>query len=133
MNCIDRNIRSGDNNIDEYIEFLEDSLLSFDTSNIKRLLISADNIAGRLADDLDNIANGINMGFFLMSEDKEDKKLDRVLGIITKIESFTKISNAVKDIKPKIKDEVKEEESTKIGSVKRLNAFEKVIAGKKSS
>lgn len=130
MKVIDRNIRSGDKAIDEYIEFLEESLLSFETSNIKRLIISADNIAGKLADDLDNISRGINTGFHLISDDKDDKKLDRVMSVVGKVKEFISISDSANQILPKIKEEQVIEEQKAIDTKKRLNAFEKVIMEK---
>lgn len=54
---IDRSIRTGDKKKDSYIEALEDTVESFNGSNVKQLIRSIDNMAGKLSQDMDLIAS----------------------------------------------------------------------------
>lgn len=127
MSIIDKSIRSGDGSVDSYIEWLEESLISFEASNIKRLIISADSVAGKLADDLDNV---INSGSSLISFDKDDKTMDRVMNVITKVKDFISISESATLLRPKNKKEDCIEEELKT-TTKNLNAFEMAISKRK--
>jgi len=53
---ISKDIRSGDKTVDSYLEALERELLSYQGSNVKKLIRSIDGLAGKISKDLDIIA-----------------------------------------------------------------------------
>lgn len=115
---INRSVRCGDNKVDDYITLLEDYLLSFDTSNIKKLIVAADLISGQIANDLQLIALGKkDMKLNILSAQSDDKTFDRCLKIIEKINAFKSVSDIAIEMKPTVKGD-KEAEKIDLGAPK---------------
>lgn len=140
---IDKEIRSGDPRVDEYIAQMEDYIQSFDTSHIKRLLVASDIVASQLANDMVMLATGTHrspstdaMGLpcsvsnlNILSDDKDDKTLERLLNIVGKIKDFKVISDMVKAMKPE--EKVKAEEENKVIKLDPAkNAYEQMLEEK---
>lgn len=94
---IDRSIRSGNKTVDGYLEALEAELVSFNGSKVKLLIRSIDNMAGKLAKDLDMISaeqklpNGDEV-------ELSNKLVDTFLKMVKdadKIKSFSDMINTV--------------------------------------
>lgn len=120
-------IKTGDLMVDQYIEDLHDYILSFEASNIKKLILATDRLAGVIAEDIDKIIQGedetedeVLMGYNeddepiyekmsknnlkILSDSKDSKVYDRILNLISKIESFEKVSKAAKTLIPVVEE-----------------------------
>jgi hypothetical protein len=101
-------LRSGIANVDAYIEKLEEKVNAINGSNTLRLITSIDSMAGKIATDIDMMANG------QQDEDGNDveishKIVDTFIKLIDKsdkIKSFSEVVEALRSL-----DEVKEEGS----------------------
>lgn len=85
---IDKTIRSGDVKVDDYIGRLE-KLYEF--SNLYRFIMAANEIAGVMADDMSKIAKGDKKGLKLLSNDKDDKLIDRLSNVLKQVDNIKKI------------------------------------------
>lgn len=136
---IDKTIRSGNIEVDEYISKMEEYILSFDTSHIKKLIVASDIVASQLAGDMVMIATNTHREkvsdddsgvavykskLNILSDDKDDKLLERLLNIVGKIPTFKQISDMVLAMKPKEKAEA-EESVVKLDPTK--NAYEQMM------
>lgn len=106
---IDKSIRSNNKEVDEYIEQLEEALLTSTTSNINKLIKSADELAGVIADDMSLIIKGEKEGLVLLSSDSTDKLTERMMLILKNIQTFKDVADTAKSMQPTVKDEVREE------------------------
>jgi hypothetical protein len=101
-------LRTGISNIDDYIEKLEEKVNAINGSNTLRLITSIDSMAGKIATDIDMMANG------QQDEDGNDveishKIVDTFIKLIDKsdkIKSFSEVVEALRSL-----DETKEETS----------------------
>jgi 2-oxo-4-hydroxy-4-carboxy--5-ureidoimidazoline (OHCU) decarboxylase len=101
-------LRSGITNVDAYIEKLEEKVNAINGSNTLRLITSIDSMAGKIATDIDMMANG------QQDEEGNDveishKIVDTFIKLIDKsdkIKSFSEVVEALRSL-----DEVKEEGS----------------------
>jgi hypothetical protein len=101
-------LRTGISNIDDYIEKLEEKVNAINGSNTLRLITSIDLMAGKIATDIDMMANG------QQDEDGNDveishKIVDTFIKLIDKsdkIKSFSEVVEALRSL-----DETKEETS----------------------
>jgi uncharacterized protein YjaG (DUF416 family) len=101
-------LRTGISNIDAYIEKLEEKVNAINGSNTLRLITSIDSMAGKIATDIDMMANG------QQDEDGNDveishKIVDTFIKLIDKtdkIKAFSEVVEALRSL-----DEVKEEGS----------------------
>jgi uncharacterized protein YjaG (DUF416 family) len=101
-------LRSGITNVDAYIEKLEEKVNAINGSNTLRLITSIDSMAGKIATDIDMMANG------QQDEDGNDveishKIVDTFIKLIDKtdkIKAFSEVVEALRSL-----DEVKEEGS----------------------
>lgn len=101
-------LRSGITDVDAYIEKLEEKVNAINGSNTLRLITSIDSMAGKIATDIDMMANG------QQDEDGNDvqishKIVDTFIKLIDKsdkIKSFSEVFEALRSL-----DEVKEEGS----------------------
>jgi hypothetical protein len=101
-------LRTGISNIDAYIEKLEEKVNAINGSNTLRLITSIDSMAGKIATDIDMMANG------QQDEEGNDveishKIVDTFIKLIDKsdkIKSFSEVVEALRSL-----DEVKEEGS----------------------
>lgn len=85
---IDKTIRSGDQKVDEYIERLEKM---YEFSNLYRYIMAANEIAGVMADDMIKISQGKKTGLKLLSNDKDDKLIDRLSNVLKQVDNIKKI------------------------------------------
>lgn len=142
---IDKTIRSGNYEVDEYISKMEEYILSFDTSHIKRLIVASDIVASQLAGDMVMLATNTHrtmgrdedsgMAVFksnltILSEDKDDKLLERLLNIVGKIPTFKQISDMVVAMKPQEKAAA-EAENAMIKLDPNKNVYEQMLEMKK--
>jgi hypothetical protein len=101
-------LRTGISNIDAYIEKLEEKVNAINGSNTLRLITSIDSMAGKIATDIDMMANG------QQDEDGNDveishKIVDTFIKLIDKsdkIKSFSEVVEALRSL-----DETKDETS----------------------
>jgi 2-oxo-4-hydroxy-4-carboxy--5-ureidoimidazoline (OHCU) decarboxylase len=101
-------LRSGISNVDAYIEKLEEKVNAINGSNTLRLITSIDSMAGKIATDIDMMANG------QQDEEGNDveishKIVDTFIKLIDKsdkIKSFSEVVEALRSL-----DETKEETS----------------------
>jgi hypothetical protein len=101
-------LRSGISKLDAYIEKLEEKVNAINGSNTLRLITSIDSMAGKIATDIDMMANG------QQDEDGNDveishKIVDTFIKLIDKtdkIKAFSEVVEALRSL-----DEVKEEGS----------------------
>lgn len=95
-----QNLRSGIKEVDEYIEKLEGKVNAINGSNTLRLITSIDAMAGKIATDIDMMANG------QQNEDGEEveishKIVDTFIKLIDKsdkIKSFSEVVEALKSL-----------------------------------
>ena len=93
-------LRSGNKEVDEYIEKLENKVNSINGSNTLRLITSIDSMAGKIATDIDMMANG------QQNEDGEEveishKIVDTFIKLIDKsdkIKSFSEVVEALQSL-----------------------------------
>lgn len=130
-------ITTGDPAIDSYIQDLHNYILSFEASNIKKLILATDRLAGVIAEDIDKIIQGedeiedeVLMGYDdedepiyeketrstlkILSDSKDSKVYDRILNLISKIESFEKVSKAAKSLIPAVEEFVEKSEEEEL-------------------
>jgi hypothetical protein len=94
------NLRSGIKDVDNYIKKLEDKVNAINGSNTLRLITSIDSMAGKIATDIDMMANG------QQDEDGNDveishKIVDTFIKLIDKsdkIKSFSDVVEALRSI-----------------------------------
>jgi hypothetical protein len=89
MSLIDKNIRSGNKQVDDYIERLE---TMFNFSNLYRFIMAANEVAGVMADDMSKIAQGKKDKLKILSDDKDDKFTERLTTILKQVDVIKKIS-----------------------------------------
>lgn len=119
---INLNIRSGKEDVDAYISDLEQYILSWEASNIKKLLTACDDLSGVVAEDVTLISKGTpNPKLKILSEDKSDL-YDKFIDLMGKIKNFKAASDILEEIKPKvIQLNSKEPESAeKVKPVRRI-------------
>jgi hypothetical protein len=100
-------LRSGIKDVDIYIEKLEDKVNAINGSNTLRLITSIDSMAGKIATDIDMMANG------QQDEDGNDveishKIVDTFIKLIDKsdkIKSFSDVVEALRSIEDNDKDD----------------------------
>jgi len=120
-------IKTGDPAVDQYIQDLHEYILSFEASNIKKLILATDRLAGVIAEDIDKIIQGedetedemftgydeddepvyekvTKSNLKVLSDSKDSKVYDRILNLISKIESFEKVSKAAKSLIPVVEE-----------------------------
>ena len=101
---IDKNIRSGNAIVDEYLEGIENELLKKDTLAIHRLIYAANKISVVLANDLDLISTDRSDEARILSDDKESKTLERVMMLLKGVETFKSISDIADTMLPELVD-----------------------------
>lgn len=124
---IKNGIKTGDPEVDKYIQDLHEYILNFEASNIKKLILATDRLAGVIAEDIDKIIEGedetedevfveydeegepvyekvTKSNLKVLSDSKDSKVYDRILNLISKIESFEKVSKAAKTLIPIVEE-----------------------------
>lgn len=122
---INKQIRSGDKKVDEYIMLLE-SRIENPTSNIQKLIYACNDVAGIIADDVillkengndDEIDNRLQM-----LGSKKNKIYDRFINLVGQIKHFKTISDLSDEMSnptTKNKKEAATEVETEVKPVKR--------------
>ena len=139
-------IKSGVEEIDEYIDSLHKHILSFDTSNIKKVILSLDNVMGDISDDLNLISSGDTWipdvitydndgkeaskicGYSklkVLSDESSSKTFDRVMVLMTKVKDFKSVSELADTLKPDVED-VKEDKKPTIKIDPSKNVMEQI-------
>lgn len=122
-----RGLKTGDEEVDQYIEDLHNYLLSFETSNIKKLILSLDRMAGVLAEDVDMIIEGddweshpteiesedgdhvvtIDTGrsrLRILTDSKDSKSFERVMSLMQRIKDIHEVAKIAKSYVPTAED-----------------------------
>lgn len=112
MSCEIKFIRSGNAEVDQYIESLETWITDFDASNITKLIKSCDNIAGIISSDMDIIAESdpedeLDSKLKILSASRQ-KVYDRLMVTIQKLDSFRGVQATLESSKPKVSQLVNE-------------------------
>lgn len=150
---IKKGIKTGNDQIDQYIEELHEYILNFETSNIKKLILSLDKLAGVIAEDIDMIINGtdweedplnmasdedeedvfINTGrsrLKVLSDSKDSKVYDRIMSLLQRVKDFELVSKAAKGLLPDVEEYVeKTDQEELIKDIKlkgKGNSFEEM-------
>jgi len=121
------NLRSGNKEVDDYIEALENKVKSFSASNTKRLIRSIDGMAGKLADDLDMINESKQNGDGTEVE-LSSKFINSFLSLAEKadkIEKFSEIADKMYGVKTEETETITyTEETTTTTTEPEVNLFE---------
>lgn len=103
---INRKIRTKDNEIvNNYIQELEEELLRREDSSINKFIISANKVAEVFAKDLNHLAEGNEEMCILLTSDKDDKTVDRIMAVIKNTKEFKTISEIADSMVPEIINE----------------------------
>lgn len=122
---IDKSIRStSEQNVNDYIEWLESVLTSFEAKGVKKLIVSLDMIVERFAEDALMVAknqhkdiDGILLPMAIIDDDKNSKLFDRFMVLISKIGDIKNLSDIAETFKLEVKEEKKSAANQKIGDV----------------
>lgn len=137
---INKKIRSNQPEIDNYIEQLENHILDFDVSSIKRLIVACNEVAGIIADDIillkENTSDDEIDNKLQMMGSKKNKIYQRYREIVGDLKHFKTLHDMNEDLKPKvavnsietpvqdlntpIKDEIKPRNISDLAKKKRL-------------
>jgi len=120
---INKKLRSGDLKIDAYIEELENELLKKEDSAIHKLIRNASKVATVISEDMGRIAQGRDAECIILKEDKDDKRLERILSVIKCTEAFNELSVLADGLLPEV---VNEAQDLKLQIEEGENAFEKM-------
>lgn len=85
-----------------YIHELHSYLMEFQTSSIHQMIISLDNIAQKICDDLDIIAEGRTDGLVILSDEKDSKIYDRLMTLISRVKDWKEVSKLAEAIRPEV-------------------------------
>src|SRR5690606_13196085 len=85
-----------------YIYELHNYLMEFQTSSIHQMIISLDNIAQKICDDLDIIADGRTDGLVILSDEKDSKIYDRLMTLISRVKDWKEVSKLAEAIRPEV-------------------------------
>lgn len=150
---IKKGIKTGDAEIDAYIESLHEYLINFETSNIKKLILSIDRLAGAIADDIDKIVDGESeyekevlleydedgepvyetkhlSNLKVLSDYKDSKVYDRVIALLGRVPSFQLVAQTARGLIPEVEEYTeKTEEAQMVENIKLSgsgNSFEEM-------
>lgn len=124
---IKQGIRTGNPEVDEYIDSLHQHLLSFDTSNIKKLILSLDKIAGVLSEDIEMVISGedwipepteildeegyptvsLDTGrsrLRILSDSKDSKVFERVMTLVQRVKDLDAVAKTAKALLPEVEE-----------------------------
>ena len=117
---INKTIRCKEPKVNEYIEALEKELVSRDVSGIEQFIVSANKLSLKLSEEMQYLADGEENRCMILSNDKDDKLIDRILSLITKVDSFSKVSELAKALNEKYLVLETEQIAAPIGSVEDM-------------
>lgn len=128
-------LKTGNEEVDLYLYDLHSYVMSFETSSIKQLIISLDNLAQKICDDIDIIAGDSEQSLSILSTNKDDKIFDRVLMLISKIKDFRTISEMAESLRPEVSNKKTSSGSKKMVDIPMdedpLEAIQKTFLNKK--
>lgn len=119
---INREIRSGNKEVDSYIISLEDKLSSFGSGNSKRLINQIDNIGGMIADKLDS-----KQGHEIEVPNELINSYVKLIKSVGDIRDFIKTSDEVFSISKDVVDKTERQVDTNMLDVPEGNKFEEVM------
>lgn len=93
---INKSIRCKDAKVNEYIEALEDELVSRDISGIENFIRNVNLLSIKLSEEVGYLAEGRFAEIQILSNDKDDKLVDRILALVSKVDHFSKVSELAK-------------------------------------
>lgn len=86
-------IRSGQEEVDDYIELLESIVVAYTSDNATRMVAEANRVIGILADDLSLIAeDGSVKGTKLIKAEKNNMMVDRIVLILKQADTISSVS-----------------------------------------
>lgn len=119
---VNKAIRSGKKEVDEYISSLEDYLTSLEANNVYKMLKSIDENAGVIADDVVLLATEaddekLEANLRLLGS-KKNKRFDAFLALVKASKDFGNVSSMLKEFRlPEVLNEV--EKPIKIEGVEK--------------
>lgn len=120
---INKKLRSGEEKIDTYISQLEEALLKKETSSINQYIIASNKVAKVFAEDLEALADDREEDCRILTNNKDDKAVERIILLLKNSELFSSISKMAEELIPEV---VNEAQDLKIKLEDGDNAFEKV-------
>jgi hypothetical protein len=117
-------IKTGNEDTDLYLHELHNYLLNFEASSVKKMVMSLDNIAQKITEDLDNIIQGEDVVLTILVEDS--KIFDKVQKIVEKIDSWKKVSEMAESLRPDIEKEKKYGGKPTLNIDSKANPFEQI-------
>lgn len=126
---INRKIRSGKKEVDEYIEKMEDHLLNMRSSNTLKLVLKLDEINGEIVNDLNKIIEGTDeiiitkpnkdpkkppteekvSNLKVLDDSSASKLFDRIMLLYTKVKDIKAITDIMNSMTPEEIEEAKKE------------------------
>ena len=110
---IDKNIRCKDEAVNAYIVELEEELSKKETAGVHKFMYAANKMSGILADDLVKIGDNNTEFCQILSNDKDDKTLERVMTVLKSVNVFKDISDAADALTPEVIELIKKDEEKK--------------------
>lgn len=96
---VDEDIRSGDQEVDDYITLLESVVIAYTSDNATRMVAEANRVIGILADDLSIIAeDGKISGTKLIKEEKNNMAMDRIIKLLQQTNVIISVSKSAVSI-----------------------------------
>lgn len=100
---VNKAIRSGKKEVDDYISLLEDYLLSLDANNVYKMLKAIDENAGFIADDVVLLATEaddekLESSLKLLGS-KKNKRFDAFLSLVKASKDFGNVSSMLKEFR----------------------------------
>lgn len=114
-------MRCKDAKVNEYIEALEEELVSRDFSGIENFIKSVNSLSNKLAFEVQCLADGELDEIQILSNDKDDKLVDRVITLISKVDQFAKVAELAKVLnKQYIIEDVSKQKEADEGTVEDM-------------
>lgn len=132
---IDKSIRSKTPSVDAYIEELETELTAFEASNIRKLILSIDLLAGAIQENIVLVANGDSRGDSgeVVVTEINKEMIDAFIKLVEKSDKIKGFADTMKAMIPEIVNEVKVNDNHKNGIDPSRNVFEQVQAMNKKN
>lgn len=119
-------LKSGNEEVDEYLKELHDYLLNWEATSIKDMILTLDKTAKIIAEDLRMLNSGqaftpaytVERGdtkvhfeeeckLKILNDSKDSKVYDRVMTLVGKVKDFKIVCDMAENIRPEIVDEKK--------------------------
>lgn len=125
---INRKIRSGVEEVDEYITSLESFIDSISVSSTHKLILKLDELNGAIADDLDHILEyGIDDSdgsmLRVLNDSKDSKIFERLMVLYSKMKEIQAVKVAKEELIPE-EEETEKKNKTIIKEEIKGNVFE---------